>query len=521
MGVCERALWGLACLAALSMGPVGQAAGQVIEDITFPTVSFFDPNIYARPDGAYLATVLPHFIHRPIDDLTPRAGAEALAMGGAYLAVVEGPLAMAWNPAGLAGMRGAAIVADGTTISSSGSGSSVSLPDTLLIPGYGDFGISNYTVRRGSSNAFGFLGGALPLFDVGGAPLVGGMAYRRHSDIAYGEEILLEMRLFAATAGFHFTFGSETDERGFLESLTFALGYEAIRNPAFKLSLGSSANVLSGRLRADKMERVAVRNFDEGRGKYQQDYRGFSLEGGAVAEFGGLGRLAAWVGLPHTIRVENGRLLDLPIGSPDQTVLYRSHWTIADYDLEVPLFLSFGAAAGPFYGVEISADLNLRPWSEAEIKHRDPAFQAFDGPYPAADVESFHIGTRFEVPLLREKLHRLGLRLSGMAGYRTMPLSLYEPDLRDTTTVAPHYRGDQIEGSATTLGLGLEAGQVSFNLGLEFQSFDYQAWFLNDQSELGTEEEPGRGLWFGDPLDRVIEVNRSNTLLRFTTEFRP
>ncbi|MFH1145149.1 MAG: hypothetical protein V1774_11450, partial [Candidatus Eisenbacteria bacterium] len=231
-------------------------------------------------------------------------------------------------------------------------------------------------------------------------------------------------------------------------------------------------------------------------------------------------RLGAWVGLPHTIAVENGRLMDQPISTPDAMITYRSYWEIADYDLEVPLFATLGLAVGPIRGVEIAADYNLRPWSEVEIKHHDEAFRAYDGAYPAADVESFHMGGRFEFPLFRKPLHAAGLRLDTMIGFRALPLSMRETDLTLGADAAPHYQGDQISVDATSIGLTLETGQVSFHTGLEFQSFDYHTWFLNDERGVGTADQRERELWFSDPLDRMISVSHNNTVFRFTAELK-
>jgi len=529
MRLCFRSIFWPACLAALGLLAQGKAAGQVMQEIHFQPISLFDTTLFQRPygEGTYLASVLPVLINRPIDDISPRAGAQAMAMGGAHLALADGALAMAWNPAGMAGLRQTSVCVDGFSRGSSGKGSG--LPDSLLIPGYGDFSISTYSNRLGSVSGFGFFGAARPLLDLGGAPLVGGVSYRRHTDVAYGQEMLMEMRLLAATAGFPFKLGIENEERGFIESLTFGLGYEAIHSPAFSLAVGSTGNFLTGRLRSDNLARVDVRNFEEGQGKFQQNYSGFSLEAGATAELTSIPgverlRLAAWAGLPHRIKVDNGRLVDQPISSPDAQYVYRSYWDIADYDMEIPLFASVGMALGPIRGVEIAADYNLRPWSEVEIRHRAPAFRQFDCTYPAADANSFHVGARFEFPLLRQRLHAMGLRLNMMAGYRTLPLALYDTDLPspddETPTVAPYYRGDPVEGDATSLGFSLETGQVSFHLGLEFQSYDYHTWFLNDQSELGTRENPLRAPWFSDPYDRVIKISRDNTVLRFSSEMR-
>jgi hypothetical protein len=436
---------------------------------------------------------------------------------------------MAWNPAGLGALRTSQVAVDGFTRSSTGDARG--LPSTLVIPGFGDFGIGGYSTVLGSVNGFGFFGAATPLVALGGRPLVGGAAYRRHTDVAYGQENLIEMVNLQTTSGFPLSLGVDSEERGFIESYTVGLGYGWMVSPGLDFSVGATANLLSGRLRSSTMTRVAVRNFEEGRGKYQQDYKGFSAELGAQARLGSMLRVGGWVSLPHTIEVYNGRIVDKPIVSPDQFFSYRFHWEVADYDLEIPLFATVGAALGPFRGVEISADYNHRPWSETEIKHHDVEFQQLDGAYPAADVTSFHIGGRFEFPLLRKAIRGAGMKLTTLVGYRDMPLSMQEVDLGcyedcDTlglcipvcpdTTNAPFYRGSQVEGSATTFGFELDTGRnVTFSLGLELRSYDYTMWFMNDARELGTLEEPGRDLWFEEEAQRVMTISRDETIMRF------
>ncbi|MBP6875021.1 MAG: hypothetical protein KBD56_03025 [Candidatus Eisenbacteria bacterium] len=509
---------GLALLLAMAALGLQPAQAQIVE-VHNPTVSLFDPGVYQRPDGASLATVLPVILNRPIDDLSPRAGADAMAMGGAHLALADGAAALAWNPANLARLRESSIMVDGFSLGSSGSANTSTLPPQVLVPGYGDFEITTYRSRLGAQAGFGFVGGARPLIDVAGSPLVGGIGYRRHTEVGYGQELLMEMNLIGATGGsFPFTFGAENDERGFLESLTMGLGYEAVRGSSFSLSLGASANFLTGRLRSDNIARVAVRNFEQGKGKFQQNHKGFAVETGALAQVTDQVRLAAWAELPHTVHVRNGALMDQAIRTPNVTEpTYRNYWDIADYDMEFPLFASVGVAIGPIQGFEIAADYNLRPWSKVDIKHTEAEFQPFDGSYPAADVESFHVGTRFEFPLLREPLHRAGLRLGTMLGFRTMPLSMLDTSLEDDTK-PPHYHSDGVEGHALAFGFTLATRQVDFHIGMEFQSYEYGTWFLDDQRELGTEDSPQREIWFENPDNRVIEVSRDNTIFRFSSE---
>ncbi|MBD3235585.1 MAG: hypothetical protein GF330_02645 [Candidatus Eisenbacteria bacterium] len=455
------------------------------------------------------AMLLPMYLYRPIDDLTPRPGAQALGMGGAYTAHAEGPLALGWNPAGLGRLREPAFALDGLTRSSTST--SEGLPDTVMIEGQPNFRITRYEVRLAGANQFGFAGGAMPLVWIGDRPLVGGVAYRRHTDVTYGEETVLEMSVFETT-GYPFVLGQDNSEQGSIESLTMGLGYEALSLGDLWLSLGATANFLTGRMTSNIESRISVRGYEEGMLDYRMRYKGFSVELGAQAALEGLVQVGGWVGLPHSIYVHDGRFTNTPIIPPNASFVYRTRGEFADYDLEVPLFASGGVRVGPIRGIELAADVNYRPWSEAEIKHRLSEYQVFDAPYPGADVTSFHVGGRFEFPLFRRQLHDLGLRLMTQGGYRTLPLSMYDLDVFHGE--APYFFGDPVEGDAYSFGFSLETRTaLTFHFGLETQGYKFRKWFLDD-----TREMENRELSFSDPWARAPIVDRSVTVLRFGTE---
>jgi len=511
----SRLMWALSlAVVGILLAPTWAAAQQktIHQRFVEEPISVFDPHVYDGHYGSNLALALPRYLHRPIDDLTPRAGAEALGRGGAYTAAVEGPLALAWNPAAMANLRELAVYTDSYLRSSTSSGSG--LPDTILVEGLGEFSISSYESALGGRDGFGFWGAALPLFELGGRPVVGGAAYRAHSTIDFGTETVLEMGLFSAGGtGFPFVLGVDNEEKGAINSLTLGLAYEPVSSRTFSLAAGASANVLTGRLRSNVLLRAAVRNFDEGMIAFERDMRGLSIQAGFLATLREKLQLGAWVELPHTIESYDSRIESQPLILPDVTEVDHVHWEIADYDMEIPLFYTLGIALGPIRGIEVSADYNVRPWSEVEIKHADEAFAAFDQSYPASDVESFHVGGRFEFPLLRRKLRDIGLRLMTQLGYRTMPLSMQHVDL-DAGGVWPS--GDQVEGSATAFGFSLETtANITFHLGLEFQNYDVDSFFLLDGRSADSQELQPGGIG-----QTVVSVDRDVQILRLSSEFR-
>jgi hypothetical protein len=514
-------LWGVVLMGVAALPVLGQP---MINDIYLEQpISLFDPSIYEGEYGGMLAGFLPRYIEEPMDNLTPRPGADAMGMGGAYVARAEGAMAMGWNPAGLGLLEDWSLAVDGVIRSSGGTGSH--LPDSITVRRLGDFEPTSYSADLTSGRDFEFLGAAAPLLRIGPRPLVGGIAYRRHTDVTFGLGTLLEMHMIGASGTAQpFTLGLDNQENGSINSFTIGLGYEVLSVSGFRASLGGTANFLTGGVRSDVQIRAAVRNFEEGRVLFQRDYEGFAVEaGGLLTGLDGRVRLGAWVSPSYTLSVSNSNFEGLQLIMPDDTEVDRLHGTIADFDLEVPLFTSFGVAVGPFRGIELTADANVRPWSKMKVKHTDPAYQQFDREGIAADVTSYHVGSRFQFPLLRGSLRKIGMRLDTQVGYRTLPLSMRERSLVDGT--APHYTTAQVEGDATDFGFTLHTGtEVTFHFAVEMQSYSYNNWFLEDQRSLEVDPQSGdpiyRELGFTNPYDAVTHIEQSNTLFRFSADMR-
>ncbi len=461
---------------------------------------------------ADVATVFPMFFYRPMDTISPRAGADAWGMGGAHLAMSRGAKAMGWNPAALGRMERGELAVDGFSRSSSGTGSA--LPDTVHIEGQPEFGVSDYTWKLAGISGFGFLGGATPLTTLGGSSLVGGLAYRRHTEAAWGQETLLEMGLLEGGSGFPFVVGTDDTERGSIESVTASLGYEVLAGDGVSVALGVSGNFLRGRLRSEITTDIAVRDFESGRLSFQKDYKGFSAEVGVLADVTDLVSVAGWMSLPYTLEVYNSRFNQRSLLTPDQMQVVYFRGEVADYDIEVPAFFSGGVRVGPIKGITVAADLNQRNWSEAEIKHTRSDYEVFDGPYPSPDLTSYHVGAEFEFPLMQGAMHDRGMELLSRVGYRTIPLAMY--DLDPVEGEGPYYFGDQVEGEGFSFGFSLlTRTDIRFDLGVEFQSFTLRRWFLDD-----TRPTDEREISFDDPYDRAPIIDLSATTLRFSSAWQ-
>jgi hypothetical protein len=322
-----------------------------------------------------------------------------------------------------------------------------------------------------------------------------------------------------------FVLGEDNQERGSIQSLTCGLAYQADLPAGATLALGGTANFLTGRLRSSVEMRAAVRDFEEGFVRFQRDYKGFSIEGGGLAKaLDGRVRVGGWVGLPHSIRASNMHLEGQALVLPTDLVVDRWSVDFADYDMDLPLFAGGGVALGPFYGVQVALDANYRPWSEMWIRHTLPEYARYDRKGTAADVTSYHVGGRFEFPLLRGLLHRRGMRLDTQLGYRTMPLSMRDRDLLNGEP--PLHAGEPVEGYATSVGLSYRTGtEITFHLSMELQSYQYSAWFLDDQRSVAydptTYEPTFRELGLTDPYDAVTRIDQRNTVFRLSAEMRP
>ncbi|MFN8546720.1 MAG: hypothetical protein U0527_01795 [Candidatus Eisenbacteria bacterium] len=120
-------------------------------------------------------------------------------MGGAHLARATGPNAIAWNPAGLAECNGTELYADGYSISSSGT--ATGFPTELEIPGSGSIFSTSYRQSPEGWNGPRHARGGSTDLGPGRFQLVGGLSWRRYSNVAYPEETVNDF-IFNELGGF-------------------------------------------------------------------------------------------------------------------------------------------------------------------------------------------------------------------------------------------------------------------------------------------------------------------------------
>ncbi|MBU1702202.1 MAG: hypothetical protein KJ970_00530 [Candidatus Eisenbacteria bacterium] len=469
-------------------------------------------------DFTTLSIIYPQFVFRPIDDTSPRVGARAMGMGGAYLAEAKGAEALGWNPALLAFSPENSLVAD--VFSKSSSSTASSYPLGFTFPDTPPMFITSYKENLKSQTRFGFIGISGKVMDLASRPVVGGIAYRRHTDVIFPEEMIAEL-LYQEGAGIPIVAANDLVEDGAIEAATFGVGYEVL--PHF--GLGASFNLLTGRLRSHMatLRNVSGLPLDPGNGHFNLDYKGISFEAGAHADLGRVS-LGGWIGLPHTIEVSGGsfsfQALEVP-GQPPTLIIGR----MGGYDLEVPLSFSLGAGVDLLPGLLATADFNVRSWGDAKVKYHSPEVRAMvtaSEVYPAYNVESFHIGMEYR--LLNKSWYSLPVR----AGYSNVPLSMANVDgndVREVNTVPngdgtftagdgdPIFFGSQVKSKAWSLGASLEMSDITFHMGFESRSYELHRFFFESSGPLS-------GDYMVNPDMATPLIKRIVNTLRISGEFR-
>lgn len=480
-----------------------------------------------------LGILYPRVLFRPIDDLTPRAGARAQGMAGTYLGLATGAEALAWNPAGMAFSERSTICADFYVQSSSGSTSEFPLRLEQDLPGIPPLFISAYDQNLKNQVRFGFLGVSGTPFSLASRPVHLGLAYRRHTNVAYPEEVVSEFRFVEGTTTVPVVVAVDNKESGSIESATLGLAYQVIPG----VGIGANANYLTGIWRTNFS--TLINNpggaAETGRGRFALDYEGISFDLGGRADLGAL-TVSGWVGLPHSVKVTNGSFRSETLELPSAPlIVFRARQ--GGYDLKVPMFYSLGAALKVNRRLTLAADFNSRPWGDAEVEYHKPElFKSPQNPwqdfntsdfYPALDVQSFHGG--LEYLLLRGDGFSVPVRL----GFAFVPLSMANADPSDTLeiglTIIPELEGpatilggdgdpafygdDQPEAFVYSFGASLILEDVSFHGSFEARRYDFYRLFFESTGKRS-------GDFLINPNGRVGKIQRLESFVRISAEYR-
>jgi hypothetical protein len=502
---CSRALLVLTCALAPASAAFAQGGG--IETITVD---------FGRVGFNTFATVAPALYYRPIDHFGARPGAVALGMGGANLARANGPLAVAWSPAGLGAVTELSIAADGglNTASTSVSG----YPSSLTIPQAPPLFVSSYEISQSSALRYGAIAAAVPFWDNGNQRLVGAFSWRRYNDTIAPESSVLDLVLEQGAA-LPVTIANERDERGAVEAFGPSFGLQLIPG----LQAGVNVNLLTGRLRTS-----ATTNVNTGGGggvvpgiqRFTNSYRGFNLDFGARLTLGERAAVAATFTPSYDLEVTGGEFLSQAVGAPGAPN-FRVLAKLAGYDLEIPSALSVGGEVKPLERLRVAVDYNSQKMSETVASYNGPVPGDTRNPVlPLQDASSLHFGA--EYVLFRPTWGEIPVRV----GFRTADLGFAQADSSDYTYVYSYQNpaltdeerraittfetmgvafdgspnGDAPDGTGFSFGISLKTSRIRYDLGADIFSYEYQQFY------------------FDSPWDPVLNPNRLEGTRRQTDD---
>ena len=434
------------------------------------------------PDS--FAVMYPPWAYRPADDETVRPGGDAAGMGGAYLARAEGPIAVGWEPAGLASTDHAALVIDGLARASS---SSVpAYPDSFNLSGIGSLLITSYQSKlKGNLNA-NFIGLGLPVFENGSFRVAGALSWRRYLDLTASGQVLSNMTIRSQANITPAIYSLNRSEKGGVEAFAPTVAVQLFPGLAF----GANFNVLTGSLNSSVVQRISYGVFPiESRLKLDYKYSGFVPDLGVRLQ--GLDQriqVAARYSPAYILKVRQGTFSSRIPAQGTILYPYTVVGTVPDYDLKAPASLGIGLAIAASPDLSFAFDFDQHKWSQTTFTYRTPSarLESLGKPsYPLQDVTSFHVGG--EYVLMRRPWGELPVRL----GFERVPLSYRQVDRNDlavttdslgdveSVKIGSGWNGKQIKPNAFTLGASLRLKEVTYDFGLERISYDGTAWFFD------------------------------------------
>jgi hypothetical protein len=470
-----------------------------------------------------LGAMLPSLVYRPFDDVGVRPGAEALGMGGAYLASATGPLAIGWSPAGLASLKRAAISVDGFTLKS---GSKVgSYPDTMVVSGFQTLIATTYRADLKGSTRANFMAAGAPLWEKGELRLAGAVSWRRFYEINMPEEFVQNLIMSRTETGYPITASVDRKEEGTIQSFAPSLAAQLGSN----LALGVNFNFLNGRLHSGSTVTLTFGGAPIGAlDRISFKYTGFVPDLGVRWQsFGERLALAGTFTPGYTLKVRGGGFSQSAVGTQTGGVGNLTGKE-ADYNIEIPMAMAGGVALRPSDRLLLALDFTQHQWSKAKVKYTEtPNWFNWDGSsgpdslalgagIPFLDATTVHLGA--EYVLMRRPWGEVPVR----AGFHTAPQSVADLSRSDysDSTYTPYgnifdfhhngtYNGGQIKGKAFTFGTSLRLRDISYDLGVEILSYTRNAFFFDVP-------------WnpYFNPSSVVVEGKRHVTKIELSSTYR-
>ncbi len=432
-----------------------------------------------------LSILQPSQFYRPIDDLAIRPGGDAQGMGGAYLARAQGPLAIGWEPAGLAYLDHTSAVLDG--VQTSASSTSKGYPDSLLSPGN-----PAVVVRSADNNLKGgpqanFLAAATPLWHSDRFHLVGGLSWRRFLDTSMPEQTVMTYAIAGTPSSIPVVLSMDRSEKGGVESFAPSLGLRIGRN----LAVGANLNFLTGRLLCDSQDRLATGATPlAATSRIEFKYRGFAPDLGIrVTGLSDRLEFGAKITPGYTLEVRDGSFSSQGFALTALTQVFTTG-QVAAYNMDIPAAFGVGVAYRPFPRLWLSSDVNVHHWSQTTISYQerpeDLASEQEDA-LQYQDVSTFHIGA--EYILFQPSWGTIPVRI----GFHTSPQSFRNvspADVKVDTLVTPDgsllalhpsgsFNGSQVSGNTLTVGASIRFKTISYDLGVESLSYKQQEWYFD------------------------------------------
>lgn len=308
------------------------------------------------------------------------AGARALGMGGAFIGVADDATAIAWNPAGLTQLERAEL----------------SVVTRFVSDGYEENWYGDKYEDTQTHFVMNFISAALPL-NIGKSNLVAAFALQRQID------------LFTGGTGYDY-FGNEVkfEGKGGVDSFTFASGIKAMP----WLYAGLAANIWMGSYEYEENFRSDY--------KYSEEYSGFNLVAGLMLDLNEL---------DNPVPVKFGSVFRTPF---ELELEMKDDFGKDTDTFDMPAMVGFGVAIQPGELFTISADYEMRYYSESDL------------PF---DMNQLRIGTEY---LFLTDFAVIPFR----AGFFTHPTFMQDE------------KGDQVSGVGLSLGTGLIFERFALDFGL-------------------------------------------------------
>lgn len=412
-----------------------------------------------------LQLLSPSSVYRPLDMSAVRAGARGWGMGGAYAASASGVEAVAWNPAGLGWLERADFAGDLAWVRSSGTTSD--FPDTFNIPQVAVLNVTRYEVNLKARVRYSLFGAGTAIDLPGSTRLAGALSFRRYLDLSYPEEIVEDLS-FQEAGSFPVTLAFDGKEKGGVDAAAATVALQVLPQT---LSVGATLNVLDGRLSEDQEQIIATGGGDVPSGirKLRFKYHGLSADFGIQARYQGLFSIGVRYTPRYTLEVTGGQWYSRSLAAPGFPT-FVTRGKVAGYDMEVPSFVTVSGSVQPLPWLLVVAEVDRQKWGETVVEYRD--VNEPNGELPLRNVTLVGLGA--EVRLAHYRQIDLPLRV----GYRQGPLSVSQLEPHGNPLLG-NWQGGEIDSKALTLGVGVETGNVRYDLSYEFTDYKLRKFYFD------------------------------------------